>query len=652
MTICPPIAANNTKQQVRTADKSNSYSMSGTHYQLKTFLIRQLFRLLQYDSTKSPLDLLEQTCRSIGADTSSNSKSSSLSIDHTKKSHTNGSHSLNKLHLNGYKPSSLAINQLASLAGHGYETGRRSGNSSAEYDRGSVSPASVNLATNGSRPNSNNGNSRPNSNNSGNSSLTSAKGKDMSKLSFKPYDEQRNNDKSSQRKHHSPELEHLKSIAKSDRKLDALNGLSPKNSANSSLANLKANASASSANLSYAQQQQLIEQKLVEFHYQQYLASLAASYQFNGPSSLLAAAAALQNPMLSRSSNAAHQLNANQNTSTTSQQPTQPVQQTSATSHPSVLPPPSMANCPPGCDSCIIHNPLLSSFATATQTPSSVSSSNSNTPFSAHHLAALSQQYPQIPPQFFHLYGLAGYPSLSGLAPPPVTSNAASSSSNSSATASINHHAPATNQTLNSLNQLQQLNSSASSNHNPLAMPHHPLTSSSHNSSSSSNKSAPHFCTFMNPTGSYCGKRFNTMDEYLIHLKSHPTNDFHNSSLNPASLESLYGSYEAMLAGNPAALANLKRSAMHDSLSSSRFHPYGKPAATNNYSQSNSSLSSAAMLPPSNMPFPLGALSGLNGLNNLSGLNLPTNSNSAAAAAAFNSMYAGYGGRLGPTVQP
>lgn len=594
--------------------------------------------------------MLEQTCRSIGADTSSNSKSSSLSIDHTKKDHANGSH---KLHLNGYKPSSLAINQLASLAGHSYEAGRRSGNSSAEYDRGSVSPASANLAANGSRPNSNNGNSRPNSNNSGNSSLTSARSKELSKLSFKPYDDQRTSDKGSQRKRHSPELEHLKSIAKNDRRLDALNGLSPKNSVNTSLAHSKATTTTASANLSYAQQQQLIEQKLMEFQYQQYLASLAASYQFNSNPSLLAAAAALHNPMLSRNSSAAHQLNANPNASSNAPQPTQSVQhqQQSAPSHPSVLPPPSMTNCPPGCDSCIIHNPLLSSFAAATQTPSSAPSSNNNTPFSAHHLAALSQQYPQIPPQFFpHLYGLTGYPSLSGLAP-PVTSNAASSSSNSSTAASINHHSSATNQTLNSLNQLQQLNSSASSNHNPLTMPHHPLTSSNHNSSSSSNKSAPHICTFMNPAGGFCSKRFNTMEEYLIHLKSHPTNDFHNSSLNPASLESLYGSYEAMLAGNPAALANLKRSAMHDSLSSSRFHPYGKPSAPNNYSQNNSSLSSAAMLPPSNIPFPLGALSGLNGLNNLSGLNLPTNSNSAAAAA-FSSMYANYGGRLGPTVQP
>lgn len=612
------------------------------------------FSFKQYDSTQTPLALLEQTCRSIGADTSSSK--SSQSIDHTKKDHHHTNGSSHKMHLNGaYKPSSIAINQLANLANN-YEGGRRSGNSSSEYARASVSPASANLAANGSsRPNSNNGNnSRPNSNNSGNSSLTSTKGKE---LSFKPYEEQRNRDKNNQRKHHSPELEHLKLMSKSDRKSsDSLNGLSPKNSINSFLPNPKqATTTTTSLNLSYAaQQQQLFESKLLEFQYQQYFATLAAnSYPFNNNPSLIAAAALNNNPLLSRNSNVTHS-SSSSNTSNNVSQQQQSIQQQQTLPPQQQLTPSqansSITNCPPGCDSCIIHNPLLLSSLAAAQTPSSLPTANNNL-FTAHHLAALAQQYPQIPPNF--LYGLAGYPSLAGLTPPVSTP---SSTSNSTALSSLTHPS-ASNATLNNLNASSGLNpllnNSAHTNSNPLTMHQHSLPTSNHNSTASNKSGGPHFCTFMGLNNSICGKRFNTMDDYLIHLKSHSNpNDFHNN-LNAASLESLYGTYEAMLASanNQAAqsLANLRRPTMHDTLSNSRYHPYNKPSSNNYQSQNNNS---SAMLPPSNIPpFPLGALNGLNGLNNLSnlnGLNLPTNS--SAAAASFNSMYYG-AGRIGPTVQ-
>lgn len=620
----------------------------------------------QFDSTKSPLALLEQTCSRIGADTASNGKASSQSIDHTKKDYQNG-HSLNKLNLNGYKPSSLAINQLASLAGN-YESGRRSGNSSTEYARASVSPASsldktnasylANLTSNGSRPNSNNGNSsRPNSNNSGTSSLSTKGVKELSKLSYKPYEEANNNEKLSHRKHNSPELEHLKNLNKNEqRKSDNLNGLSSKDLSHC-LPNSKPNNNnnLNSAALNYAQQQQLLEAKYLEFQYQQYVAALAAGYPFlpNNNPSLIAAAALSSNQILqqqknSNISNYHSTSNTNKSNNSVPNVQQQHHQQALSNSHQqNLLQAPS--NCPPNCNSCINHNPLLSSFIANTQTPSAVSSSSQNSPLNAAHLAALSAQYPQIPPNFLHLYGLAGYPSaLNGL--PPLTSSTTPSSSSTSTTTStsLNHSS------LNSLNTLPP----NLTNSNPLL--------NSNNNNSANNKNGPHVC-YAITNGQYCNKRFSSAEEYLIHFKSHQANEAlqnsnSNANLNPVSLESLYGSYEALLAGaNP--MANLRRSAMHDSLSSSsRFHPYSKPSA-NNYSQNSpsSALSAASMLPPSvlnsvanaGLPFPpgLSALTNLNGLNNLANLNNGSNNAAALNAAAAFNMYP-YGRMGQPTVQP
>lgn len=554
--------------------------------------------------------------------------------------------------MNGYKPSSLAINQLASLASN-YESGRRSGNSSTEYARASVSPASsldktnasflANLTSNGSRPNSNNGNSsRPNSNNSGTSSLSAKGAKEMSKLSYKPYEEANNNEKLNHRKHHSPELEHLKNMNKHEqRKSDTLNGLSSKDS-NHCLPKPNNNINSTALNYAKQQQQNLLEAQYLEFQYHQYMTALAAAgYPFlpnNNPSSLIAAAALSNNPILQQQKNSNisnYHSTPNTNKSNSSVSNAQHHQQTLSNSHPSnLLQAPS--NCPPNCNSCINHNPLLSSFIANSQTPSTVSSSSQNSPLNPAHLAALSAQYPHIPPHFLHLYGLAGYPSaLNGLQPLTSSSTASSSSTSTSTSSNLNH---------SSLNNLPP-------NNNPLL------------NNSVNNKNGPHICYALT-NGQYCGKRFSNAEEYLMHSKSHQANEslqnINNNNLGPASLESLYGSYEALLAGANNPIVNLRRSAMHDSLSSSsRFHPYSKPSA-NNYSQNSpsSALSAASsMLPPSvanaGLPFPpgLGALTNLNGLNNLINLNNGSN-NSAALNAAFN-MYPYGNGRIGqPTVQP
>jgi len=144
----------------------------------------------------------------------------------------------------------------------------------------------------------------------------------------------------------------------------------------------------------------------------------------------------------------------------------------------------------------------------------------------------------------------------------------------------------------------------------------------------------PYICNWMNGREGYCGKRHNSAEELLQHLRTHTnlsTSDAAAAAASSSMLNSLYS--PGMFGGmqqSAAALANLHRAyggamAASNSLSASRFHPYAKPGA------------SAASLAGLGMPPGMGSLP----------------PSLAALGYTPSSLYALYGSRLnGSSVLP
>ncbi len=147
-----------------------------------------------------------------------------------------------------------------------------------------------------------------------------------------------------------------------------------------------------------------------------------------------------------------------------------------------------------------------------------------------------------------------------------------------------------------------------------------PATTTTPSTSSNSNSSTaggPYICNWMNGREGYCGKRHNSAEELLQHLRTHTNLSTSDSALlsstpptPPAPYPPMFGSAAAAAAAGMHRTFGLGSSL----LSSNRFHPYAAAAAA--AAAGKSGMGSA--LPPS-----LGL-----------GLGLPPSAAAAAAAAA------------------